>query len=59
MSVNFLHCNYCNCDKTSENVEEPLLTSYFDSNNIRSISQIDIAKLMDYESPFLCNKISS
>jgi hypothetical protein len=59
MLVHFLHCNYCNCDKTLENVEEPLLTSYIDSNNIRSISQIDIAQLMDYESPFLCNKISS
>lgn len=59
MLFSFLHCNYCSCDKTSENLEEPLLNPYFDSNNIRDIRNIDIAQLMNCEPPFLINKLSS
>ena len=68
MLFSFLHCNYCSCDKTSENLEEPLLNPYFDSNNIRDIRNIrnirdirdiDIAQLMNCEPSFLINKLSS
>lgn len=63
----FLNCCYCNYYTTSEDVEEPLLiqTPYVrdfrdtrETRETRYTSKIDIAKLMDYEPPFLVNKIS-
>ena len=46
---------YCNYYRTLKEVEEPLLTP---TPNIHDISKIDIAKLMEYEPPFIVNKIS-